>query len=168
MLPLDYIKYKKSYYYKKEHRRYRLFAASGSNFEIYNEILKTNLPIRFIENHNEKSIEYGWFVLDDILIIPNVFSFEFDSKSKTWVYSCENEKENRIIMSLDEYIEIEIKKVNEHIGQVVCNDAIILIDVDYIKNVTMAKKEKRFLTYEENREEVLKHFCKNYNKTGLL
>lgn len=164
MLPLDYIKYKLSLYYKKEHKKYTLFAASGCNFEIYNEFLKWNLPIQFIENPNEKSLEYGWFVYDNILIIPNVFSFEFDLESGKWNYYGVVDEEERIIMSLDEYIEIEIQEANELSGQVICNDAVVLIDGNCIENKNMAKNEKRFLIYEENREEILKQFCEKRSK----
>lgn len=161
MLPLDYIKYKRSLYHKKEHKKYRLFAASGCNFEIYNEILKSNLPIQFIENPNANSLEYGWFVFENILIIQNVFSFEFNLENKQWTYCCEDEEEKRIIMTLDEYIEIEIQEVNELAGHVICNDAIVLIDGNCIENIDAAKNEKRFMIYEENREETLKRFCEN-------
>ena len=33
-LPVDYIKYKRSYYYKTERKKYHLFAASGMHFEL--------------------------------------------------------------------------------------------------------------------------------------
>ncbi len=159
MLPLDYIKYKRSPYYKKERKKYRLFAASGCAFEIYNEILKNNLPIRFFANPKEASLESGWFVFGDILIIPNVFSFDFDSESQRWLYCDEDDEEKRTIMALDEYIEIEIREANELAGRVICTDAIVLIDADCIENMDMAKKEKRFLIYEDNRAEVLRQFC---------
>lgn len=138
-----------------------IFAGSGNHFEIYNDIIKSNLPIQFIENPNENSLEYGWFVFENILIIPNVFSFEFDLESKEWAYCVEDEDEKRTIMPLDEYIELEIQGANEQAGRVICNDAIVLIDADCIENVDTAKNEKRFLIYEENREEVLKQFCGN-------
>ncbi len=161
MLPLDYIKYKRSPYYKKERKKYKLFAGSSSYFEIYNDIIKNNLPIQFIENPNEESLDAGWFVFEDILIIPNVFSFEFDLEIQEWAYCVEDEDEKRTIMPLDEYIELEIQGTNEQAGRIICNDAIVLIAADYIENVDAAKNEKRFLIYEENREEVLKQFCEN-------
>ena len=64
-------------------------------------------------------------------------------------------------MPLDEYIELEIQGANEQAGRIICDDAIVLIDADYIENVDAAKNEKRFLIYDNNREEVLKQFCKN-------
>ena len=62
MLPFDYIKYKRSLYYKNTKKKYTFFAASNPNFKIYNEIDKNNLPISFIHHPKEKSIVYGWFV----------------------------------------------------------------------------------------------------------
>lgn len=160
-LPFDYVKYKWSPYYKKERKKYRLFAGSGDHFEIYNDIIKNNLPIQFIENTNEESLDAGWFVFNNILIIPNVFYFEFDLESQGWVYYVEDEDEKRTVMPLDEYIELEIQGANEQAGRTICNDAVVLIDTDYIENIDAAKNEKRFLLYDNNREEVLKQFCGN-------
>ena len=110
LLPLDYIKYKRSLYYKTEHKKYKFYAASGVNFEIYNEIIKNDLPIKFICNPDDDSLERGCFVYNNTLIIPNVFSFEYNTETKKWNYCCEvveeDDTEKRIIMSLEEYIEI--------------------------------------------------------------
>ena len=78
LIPIDYIKYKRSLYYKTERKKYKLYAASGVNFEIYNEIVKNDLPIKFICNPDDDSLEHGWFVYNNTLIIPNVFSFEYN------------------------------------------------------------------------------------------
>lgn len=165
LLPIDYIKYKRSLYYKKEHKKYKLYAASGVNFEIYNEIIKNDLPIKYIYNPNDDSLECGWFVCDNTLIIPNVFSFEYNIEKNEWNYCCEDidddGNERRTIMSLDEYIETEIQEANRLAGEMICNDAIVLIEGNCIENKDLARNEKRFLIYEENREEILKQFCEN-------
>ena len=165
LLPLDYIKYKPSLYYKTEHKKYKLYAASGVNFEIYNEILKNDLPIKYIYNPNDDSLECGWFVYDNTLIIPNVFSFEYNSETKKWNYCCEVEEdddtEKRIIMPLDEYIETEVEEANKLSGDNICDKAVVLIDANCIENVEIAKSENKFLIYDDNREEVLKTFCNN-------
>lgn len=171
-LPFDYLKYKRSPYYKKERKKYSLFAATGSNFEIYNEILKNDLPIRFIENPRDPSVECGRFVFGDMVIIPDEYSFEFDCESGTWQYCCETDEEKSDLLSLDEYIQDEINTANELAGQEICNDAIVLIDGDCVDDLEKAKAEKRFLVYENNRAEVLKRFCENpmqwRNKEGRL
>ena len=89
LIPIDYIKYKRSLYYKTERKKYKLYAASGVNFEIYNEIVKNDLPIKFICNPDDDSLERGWFIYNNTLIIPNVFSFEYNAETKKWNYCCE-------------------------------------------------------------------------------
>lgn len=162
MLPFDYIKYKRSYFYKTEHKKYKLFAGSGIYFDLYNEIAKNNLPINYIFNPTNDSLECGWFVFDNILIIPEAFPLEYDTESEKWVYSCDEEDddgtEKRVIMSLDEYLQTEIAEANELAGYTICDNAIVLFDADSTENRELAKKEKHFLVYEYNREEVLKKF----------
>lgn len=162
LLPLDYIKYKRSLYYKTEHKKYRPFAATGINFEIYNEIIKNDLPIKFICNPNDDSLDEGWFVYNNTLIIPNCFSFEYNTETEKWNY-CDTvedgDTEDSIIMSLDEYMETEVQEANELAGDTICDKAIVLIDADSIENSELAKGENNFLIYDGNREEVLKNFC---------
>ena len=161
-LPLDYIKYKRSLYYKTEHKKYRPFAATGINFEIYNEIIKNHLPIKFICNPNDDSLDEGWFVYNNTLIIPSFFYFEYNTETEKWNY-CDtvedDDTEDRIIMSLDEYMETEVQEANELAGDTICDKAIVLIDADSIENAELAKGENNFLIYDGNREEVLKNFC---------
>lgn len=166
LIPMDYIKYKRSLYYKTEHKKYRLYAATGIHFEIYNEILKNNLPIQYIANPTDDSLEQGWFVYNHTLIIPNVFSFEYNTESERWNYCCEiiedDDTEKRVIMSLDEYMETEVQEANRLAGDTICDKAIVLIDANAIENVELAKRENNFLVYDDNREEVLRSFCEKY------
>ena len=164
VLPLDYIRYKRSVYYKTERKKYRLYAATGINFDIYNAVLKNNLPIQYISNPNNDNLDAGWFVYGQTLVIPNVFSFVYDPESNKWNYCVEVDEENgtekRVIMPLDEYWEMEIQEANELAGQNICQDAVVLIDASCIENAELAKQESRFLIYDEKIEEALKNLCK--------
>ena len=160
ILPLDYLKYKHSPYYKIEKNKYCLFAASGIQFKMYNEIIKNQLPIKYYGNSQDDSCESGWFVFENTLIIPNIFKFEFDSKSGTWIFYGENKNGKQIIMTLDEYIQLEMQDANEFYGQEICNRGVVLIDADDVLDLENAKKDNRFLVNEHNREEALKRFCK--------
>jgi hypothetical protein len=161
ILPFDYIKYKISLYYKITKKKYTFFAASNQNFKIYNEINKHNLPIRFLHHPKEKSIVYGWFVFEKTLIIVNAFNFEYDSESEKWIFSGEyDEEENRILLSIDEYIETEIEEVNQALNDKVCDKAVILICDDDLENAGNAYKEERFLIYKGDMIEKLKLFVK--------
>lgn len=165
IVPLDYIKYKRSFYYKIEHKKYEFLVGWGIHFELYNEIIKNHLPIKYVFNPNDDSLECGWFVFDNTLVIPNIFSIEYDTESGEWKYCDEDiyddENEKKSIMKLDECIETEIQEANELAGEIICNKAVVLIDVSCVDNVELAKKESNFLIYDDNRVEVLENFCKN-------
>ena len=161
LLPFDYIKYKRSLYYKNTKRKYTFFAASNENFKIYNEINKNNLPISFILHPKEKSIVYGWFVFEKTLIIVNAFNFEYNSESEKWMFSGEfDEEKNRVLLSIDEYIETEIEEVNQAFNDMVCDKAVILICADNLETTENAYKEERFLIYKDDMIEKLKLFVK--------
>ena len=162
MLPFDYLKYKRSAYYRKERKKYRFFAASGWHFALYNEILKYDLPLRFVENPEDPDLECGWFVFEDILFLPYDFYFEFNEESRTWQYCGEDGDETPL--TLEEYIEKEIAQVNEITGQDLCKEAVLLLDGSEFEDLENAKAEKRFLIYEDNRPEAVKQFCENVTK----
>jgi len=87
-------------------------------------------------------LERGWFVYNNTLIIPNVFSFEYNPETKKWNYCCEvveeDDTEKRIIMSLDEYMEMEVQEANELAGDIICDKAIVLIDANCIENAELS------------------------------
>lgn len=164
LMPLDYIKYKRSLYYKRERKKYKPFAATGEAFDIYNEILKNDLPIKYISNPKDEGLVYGWFVYDHTLLILNDFSFSYNSQTGNWehVYEITDEdgNEKQMVTTIAEYIESEIQDANELAGETICDNAVILMDADCIDDLEQAKNEKCFLIYDGNREEVLKNFCK--------
>ena len=49
--------------------------------------------------------------------------------------------------------------MNELLGHTVCDAAVVLVDINQLDNFDVAKQEKRFLIYDNNREDVLKDFC---------
>ena len=62
-------------------------------------------------------------------------------------------------MTLDEYIETEIQEANELAGQTICRDAVVLLDSSFVEHTEPAKKESRFLLYEDDPAEALNRFC---------
>ena len=166
ILPFDYIKYKRSLYYKNERKKYQMFAAQGIHFKIYNEVAKNDLPLRFIPHPTVDSVECGWFVLGSTLVLPGDFSFDYitiDPESQVWACYCDIEEDDKqILLSLDELIDNELQEYNRLVGQPVCTDAVVFIEKDNIEDYDMAKMEKRFLIYEGDRLEVLRQFCENH------
>lgn len=154
-IPIDYIKYKRSLYYKKEHKKYTLFSGMGSHFILYNVILKNNLPIEYFSSPLNPELEKGWFIYNDTLILLNDFDFHFDNEKNEWV--CGNKDET--IITLDEYIEEDTNGVNTLLGKTVCSKAIVLTKSKKLNNPEFAKSDERFLIYNKTPEEVICDFC---------
>lgn len=160
VLPFDYIKYKRSYFYQQERKKYTLFAGSSQNFELYNEIIKNNLPIQFVCHPDGLGLEYGWFVFNKTLIIPSVFSFQYNTNDGNWYYCIEDEEEKRVLITLDEYIETEIQEINSQLKENICNDAVVLIDsCCCAEDEDAFENEPKFVLYDDNLSEVLLNFC---------
>ena len=159
LLPFDYVKYKRSVYYKSTKKKYTFFAASSQNFKLYNKINEHALPIRFLHHPTEKSMVEGWFVFEKTLIIVNVFSFEYDQNSGKWSFSIEDEESEesaRVLLSIDEYIETEIEEVNKALNEEICDKVVVLIDADCLEDAENAYKEERFLVYKDDDDMIQK------------
>ena len=158
LLPLDYIKYKRSLFYKIERKKYKLFAGSGFYFAFYNEIAKNNLPIKYIFNPQNDALECGWFVFRKTLLIPDAV-VAYRSDIEKWFCSEYDGGHDAASVPLDGYLQQEIDSINELLGSVVCDEAVILVDINSIENADAARQEKRFLLYDADREEAIKNFC---------
>lgn len=160
LIPYDYIRYKKSFYYKNEKKKYSLFEGTNENFKFYNEIIQYDLPIKYIKHPNDDSIASGWFAYEKTLFIMNFLDFEYDEQRKLWTcWQEEDDGKNTDLMSLDELIEIELQEKNELVDGTLYENAVVWISVEALSDIEQAKKEKRFLIYEKDREEVLRCFC---------
>jgi hypothetical protein len=162
-LPIDYIKYKRSYYYKNERKKYSLFAASGMHFELYNLIAKNNLPIKYVKNPKDDSLGCGWFVFGDTLFIINDSGFEYDDESSEWKHIAyiydDEENEKSVEAPICEFFKTEIAEMNELAGKEICTKAVVLLDGSIFDNAELAKRQEGFLVYNDNLAEVLKAFC---------
>ena len=158
LLPLDYLKYKRSLFYKTEHKKYKLFAGSGCYFDFYNEIAKNHLPINYIFNPKNDALELGWFVYEKTLLLPNSI-IEYHSDVEKWFCGDYDGGHDVSSIPLEEYLQQEMDNMNELLGHTVCDAAVVLVDINQLDNFDVAKQEKRFLIYDNNREDVLKDFC---------
>lgn len=160
LIPYDYIRYKKSFYYKNEKKKYSLFEGTNKNFKFYNEIIQYDLPIKYIKHPNDDSIASGWFAYEKTLFIMNFLDFEYDEQRKLWTcWQEDDDGKNTDLMSLDELIEIELQEKNELVDGTPYENAVVWISVEALSDIEQAKKEKRFLIYEKDRSEALRCFC---------
>ena len=149
--------------YKKRHFRISLerylHILKIFYFEFYNEIAKNNLPIKYIFNPQNDALECGWFVFDKTLLIPDSM-VEYHSDVEKWFCSEYDGGHDVASIPLDEYLQQEIAGINEILESDVCDKAVVLVDINNIENIDIAKQEKRFLLYDD-REEKIKPFCNN-------
>ena len=122
--PFDYIKYKRSQYYKDTKEKYPWLYSLSYYIRFYDEIKKANLPIDYYPFKEAGIAGYGFFVYKDSLILTD---YE----------PCYNDEENIWLVEIeDEYVDIKdevysaIDACNKLIGNMVCKRAVVMIDKD--------------------------------------
>ncbi len=156
-LPFDYFKYKNSLYYKTKGKKYSLFAGLSIYFKIYNIILKNNLPIKYY-NPKDETLSSGFFIYEKTLLVPELV-LEYDEERQDWIVVINDDSHEPNIQSLNDFLEEEVRTVNEILGQEICEKAVVLVESDsgQIENMENAQEDSRFLIYEDL-EETLKEF----------
>ena len=122
--PIDYIRYKRSRYYKDTKEKYPWLYSTSYYLKFYDAVKNADLPIDFYRFKENGITGYGYFVYKDILIL-NDYEPCFDDEKGIWLVEIE-----------DEYVDIKddvysaIDSCNELIGDTVCKRAVIMIDKD--------------------------------------
>ena len=118
----------------------------GFYFEFYNDIAKNNLPIKYIFNPQNDALECGWFVFDKTLLIPDAI-VEYYSDVEKWFCGEYDGGHDVASIPLDEYLQQEIAAINELLESNVCDNAVILVDVNNIENIDIAKQNEKTENY---------------------
>lgn len=160
----DYIKYKTSIYYKKEHEKYRMFSATGLQFKFYNIVLENNFPIKFIKHSafETETFGQGWFVKNrTLVIVEESFEYVYSDDLKEWVTSLVYDEESVDGIKLSSYIEDELENINSIFDEKICDDAVLLVDiVEFEQNeIQFAQSDKRFIIYDSDITQALKILC---------
>ncbi len=158
-LPVDYVKYRKSRYYRMTLEKYSPFAASGFQFRLFQKISENQLPIRYISNPAEKTPEAGWFLYGDTVILSRDFSYEYFPEEGRWAYFAEDEAGSDTLMTPEEEIGLAIDEVNRLTGTEECKKGVILFDCAEEDYAEEAKQNPLFLTYDKDPTEALRRLC---------
>lgn len=159
-LPFDYIKYKCSLYYKTVHKKYHLFDAALPNFEIYNAVLKNKLPITYYPHPDDANeLERGMFICGKTLIILDATP-SYDAEHDEWVVELCEDNDNSV-ESLSDFLEQELADVNEVLKSPICDKAVIVIDVDNLKDDEKAKDVPEIYVYKKSVDEALIKLCES-------
>ncbi len=141
-LPFDYIKYKRSYFYKEFKEKYTFFSGISPYFKMYNDIKKSRLPIEYIRNNSVDNI-YGYFVYNKELIIVDCCVY-YDEYNKAWAIVESHEDDRERFYSVEEMVEVMLDEVNKFAGNIICDRAIVLVDLsevneEYVDNLSECK-----------------------------
>lgn len=159
-IPVDYVRYKRSAYYKKERKKYSAFATTSVKFQFYNDILENELPIEYIPDPKSDELERGCFLYNGILLMPEKVTFYFDPTEEEWGWWNGKGSKRKLLLSLDKFLEFGINDVNRLAGKEICNRGVVVIcEKDIENNLELARTEPRFLLYDDSRMEALKRFC---------
>ena len=122
--PFDYLKYKKSRYYKDTKEKYSWLCTSSYYIKFYDMIKNENLPIDFYRCDYASITGYGFFVYKDILIL-NDYEPCYDEDKNIWLVEIEDE-----YIDIKEDVESAIDRCNELLKNEACKKAVVLIDKD--------------------------------------
>ncbi len=124
--PFDYIKYKRTQYYKDTHEKYSWLCTSSYYITLYDLIKKENLPIAYYRCYDALVTGYGYFIYKDTLIL-NDYEPCFDGERKVWTVEIEDE-----YVDIKEEVEAAIENCNAFLKAEVCKKAVVLIDRDVL------------------------------------
>ncbi len=85
-VPFDIIRYHKMPYYKDFNKKYRFFITSKDIVQLYNKIVKENLPIEYYCNNN-----FEYFVKDNQVLICDWSHEKFEEIEEQWYFDIECE-----------------------------------------------------------------------------
>lgn len=135
-LPIDFVCYHCSDFYKDTRHKYELFAGSGHWFRLYNTMRKEDLPLDF-HLHATEETNYGFFRYKNTLLVQD-FPVEYESKKGEWFVYDEDEEANT---SLAEALEMSLEGFREIVGEKFCDRAVLLIDRTHIPEEDLPRLE---------------------------
>ncbi len=131
----DYMKYKKSRYYKDTNEKYSWLCTSSYYIKFYDMIKKENMPIDFYRSDDVPITGYGFFVYKDILIL-NDYEPCYDEEKNIWLVEIEDE-----YIDIKEDVKNAINRCNELLKDNRCDKAVVLIDKDLYEQHPNVKYE---------------------------
>lgn len=124
-LPMDFVRYRCSAFYRDTRRKYEPFTGNCQWFRLYNAMRAENLPLEF-HLHTTDEVTYGYFRHKNILLVQD-YPAEYEPNSKEW-FVCYDKDDREACTPLAEALESEVAGFNEIVGQPLCDRAVLLVD----------------------------------------
>lgn len=138
LLPVDYVRYKRSRYYHDTGKRYTFFRGASPCCKLYNAIKAADLPIEYIEcTSPETGASYEFFRYKDTLLLNDYAGIVFDNDRAMWTVEIEDEW-----VSLEKEIADVMAELRAAMGEDVCPKALVLIDRDELEEKDLPNAEQ--------------------------
>lgn len=149
-LPFDYIKYKKSKYYKDTHKKYEWFAGMTDEVRFYDLIKDNNLDIEHITVKTKELKNVSYFVYKEILIAIDVMPYFSEKKEKWLVVADENEESEDNDYTLEDYLNIYLDEFNQQVENKICEKVVALLDeCDYEEHIYKREYNDNIIFYNK-------------------
>lgn len=126
VLPIDFIKYRKSQYYQDTQEKYSFLCGSSYWIAFYEAVKKENLPISYYRCRDGTTAGFGYFVYKDTLITNSAEPCHYDADEGVWLVEIEDE-----YIDIKSEVDSEIDGCNKFLGSEICKKAIVLVDEDF-------------------------------------
>ena len=149
-LPFDYIKYKKSKYYKDTHKKYEWLAGMTDEVKFYDFIKDNNLDIEHITVKTKELENVSYFVYKDILIVTDALPYFSEKKGKWLVIADENEESEDNDYTLEDYLNIYLDEFNQQVENKICEKVVALLDEgDYKEDIIKREYNDNIIFYNK-------------------
>ncbi len=155
--PADWFRYRKSFFYREQGEKFRLFLCDNPQYRLYNLIRERNLPIRYIPGNPEKPSESGWFLYKNTLIVHDLFVMTYDAPENRWLVGNAT--------PLMEHVLSRLRELNRVLGREECTQMFLPIRRSEIakKDLPRAEQDFRFVLYDKGQlGEILEAYVRTH------
>ena len=127
--PIDYLRYKKTFYYKQIKEKYTWLCGGSTYIKVYDLVQKNKLPIDFYRNKAVSTTGYGYFVYQDSLLLID-YNICYDDELEKWVVNFGDDEP----APLESVAIGEIDAFNSKFGKNI-EKAVVLIDEEIYNDI---------------------------------
>lgn len=152
-LPLDYLRYKRSQYYRDLGVKYEF----GHSYytKLYDKIRKADLPVDYHLFRDENTGDYrGYFRYDDVLLVADSMTVLYNETDGCWeINEAEESEHEGELVPLEKSLAEELAVFRERFGNDLCHRAALLIAEDDVPEdyIEQARSSPLFWIYDLKR-----------------
>ncbi|MDD2362560.1 MAG: hypothetical protein PHH84_06345 [Oscillospiraceae bacterium] len=157
--PIDFIRYRKTRYYKDTKEKYTWLSTVSYYVRLYDIIKNADMPIEYFRCTEVSLNGYGYFIYKNILIFNN-YELCYDSEINAWTVEIEDE-----YIRVEEAVKQDIQNFNEFMKVDVADRAVILVDNEEIFEGVLPEIEncEVLLTSQSGTATALQNFIANHS-----